>query len=246
MSHNRIDTLVVSPLDEEEINAAKKVYVGIDEQPPTYDESGVPDYARMVAHVVTSMKPKSVLEFGCNAGRNLDLMRQNHKDCVYRGVDINPLNIERGRARFDLDLIASDEAWLRQQPAESHDVSFTISVIDHMPYPEEVLRQLLRITKDYLVLFELAHDRIGRATHNLYHNDTTATIKPVYRYSYIHDYRYECERKFGALCIADLRVPIGKEYLWDLYRLYVFTKRRELYANPLIAELAMKPIVGRS
>lgn len=232
MSATRIDTLVVSPLDEAEIKAAKDVYVGVDEQPPTYD-GGVPDYARMMSNVIASMKPSSVLEFGSNAGRNLDLIRQQHSACRFRGVDINPLNVERGRERFGLDLVVADENWLRTQEDNAYDVSFTISVIDHMPYPEDVLRHLLRISKDYLVLFELAHDRVGRATHNLTHDDTTATLKPVYRYSYIHDYRYECERKFGALCIADLRVPIGKEYLWDLYRLYVFTKRRELYAIPL-------------
>ena len=242
MNQSRIDTLVVSTLGDAEIDAAKSVYVGIDEQPPTYD-AGVPEYARIVADLIGSMKPASVLEFGANAGRNLDLIRQRHADCLYRGVDVNPLNVERGKTRFGLDLITADEAWLPAQPDDSVEVAFTVSVIDHMPYPEDVLRHLLRVSSQYLVLFELAHDRLGRATHNLVHDDATATLAPVYRYSYIHDYRHECERKFGALCIADLRVPIGKANLWDLYRLYVFTKRRELFGDSLLAQFSMRPIL---
>lgn len=243
MTGRRIDTLVVPVLDDAEIGAAKNVYVGADEQPPTYD-SGLPDYARLVADLIASMRPSTVLEFGANAGRNLDLIRQRHPVCDFRGVDVNALNVERGRARFGFDLLVADETWLATQAADSVDVAFTVSVIDHMPYPEQALRHLLRISAHYLVLFELAHDRLGRAAHNLVHDAGAAALSPVYRYSYIHDYRYECERKLGALCLADLRVPIGPGNLLDLYRLYVFSKRHDLYAQSLVTGLQMRPIAA--
>jgi SAM-dependent methyltransferase len=237
----RIDTVVDNPVDDVEVTGAKEVYVDVEEQPVTYG-AAVPDYAKFVAHSIASLKPRSVLEFGCNGGRNLDLIRTAHPDATYRGVDVNPMNVKRGRDLFSLDLATGDENWLKNQPTDSVDVAFTVSVIDHIPYPEESLRQLIRISRDYLVLFELAHDRIGRATHNLRFDETTANLTPVYRYSYIHDYRYECERKFGCTCVADVRFPIGSEYLWDLYRLYVFTKRKDNYAVPAIASLSLRPI----
>jgi SAM-dependent methyltransferase len=237
----RLDTIVDNPVDDAEIAGAKDVYVDVEEQPVTYG-AAVPDYAKFVSGVIASLKPRRVLEFGCNGGRNLDLIRAVHADASYQGVDVNPMNVKRGRDLFGLDLVVGDENWLKSQKTDAVDVAFTVSVIDHIPFPEESLRQLIRISSEYLVLFELAHDRIGRATHNLRYDETTAELAPVYRYSYIHDYRYECERKFGCTCVADVRFPIGSEYLWDLYRLYVFTKRKDTYAVPAINTLAMRPI----
>lgn len=238
-----IDTLVSSPLEETEQSLAKEVYVGSEEQPLTYT-SEVPHYAVTIADLIASMRPGSVLEFGCNAGRNLDQIRRRIPATQFFGVDVNQQNIERGRKLFNLNLCVADENWLTKQPDNSFDVTLTVSVIDHMPYPEAVLRHLLRITKHYLVLFELSHDRIGKASHNLYLSmaDGTASMKPAYRYSYIHDYRYECERKFGAYCLLDLRFPIGEDNLLDLYRLYVFSKRHDLRSCPTIKSLSWIPI----
>lgn len=236
-----IDTIVANPIDDREAYEAKNVYVGAEEQTPDYD-SGVPPYARFVAEAIASLKPSSVLEFGCNAGRNLDLLRSLHPDARYQGVDVNPLSVERGRKRYGLDLMVSDEAWLRSQPSDSFDVAFTVSVIDHLPYPEEPLRHLTRISRHNLVLFELAHDRVGLATHNMYQTGDEAKLVPVYRNSYIHDYRHECEKKFGCICTADIRFPIGTDNLLDLYRLLVFTKRWDNYSSPQAAVFRMNPI----
>jgi len=238
-----VDTIVTSPLHDEEAKEAKDVYIGAEEQTPDYD-SGIPAYSRFVVEAIASMKPSSVLEFGCNAGRNLDLLRKIHPDARYVGVDVNPLSVERGRKRYGLDLLVSDEAWLRSQSTDSFDVAFTVSVIDHIPYPEEPLRHLLRISRHNLVLFELAHDRVGLATHNMRQTESSASLVPVYRNSYIHDYRYECEKKFGCICTADIRYPIGSDNLLDLYRLYVFTKRWDQYSVPQIANFSMKPVAS--
>lgn len=236
----KVDTLVTNTLAERELHEAKDVYVGSAEQATTYDV--VLPYAKLVADLIGSMRPRSVLEFGCNAGRNLDRIRSCLPDAKLTGIDVNPAAIEAGRKLFDLDLRVSDENWLCDQADDSYDVSLTVSVIDHMPYPETVLRHLLRITKHYLVLFELAHDRIGKATHNIYFEDDSVSIKPAYRYSYTHDYRYECERKFGAHCIVDLKFPIGKDNLLDLYRLYVFSKQPTLRDTSVVRSILLHPI----
>lgn len=237
----RNDTLVTTPLDAEEAKQAKEVYFDSTEQPVTY-KSGPPHYATLVADLVASMQPESVLEFGCNGGRNLALVRDRWSKARLSGVDVNALNIEAGRKQFGLQLEVADENWLRDQPADSFDVSFTVSVIDHIPYPEMVLRDLLRVTKHYLVLFELAHDRIGKASRNLAITDTEATLTSSYRYSYIHDYRHECERKFGAKCYLDVHYPIGEKDLHALYRLYVFSKRPELTTRRVLQSVTWKPI----
>jgi SAM-dependent methyltransferase len=237
----KIDTIVTNTLSEQESLQAKQVYVGSEEQALTYGER-VPHYASTIAELIASMRPQTVLEFGCNAGRNLDQIRRRLPGARMLGVDINQKNVEQGKKLFDLNLEVADENWFARQSEDSFDVALTVSVIDHLPYPEAVLRQLLRISKHYLVLFELAHDRIGKATHNLYLTEDSATIKPAYRYSYIHDYRHECGRKFGACCLLDLHFPIGTDNLLDLYRLYVFSKREDVRTRALVHSITWSPI----
>jgi len=236
----RIDTIVDNTLSEREIADAKQVYVGSAEQSRTY-VSPQP-YAQMLADLIGSMQASSVLEFGCNAGRNLNEVRKRLPGARLKGVDVNPDAIAFGRAEFGLDLEIADEDWLASQPDEAFDVSLTVSVIDHMPYCETVLRHLLRVTKHYLVLFELAHDRIGKATHHLALGPDGAKLQDAYRYSYVHDYRQECERKFGAACVVDAKFPIGADNLLNLYRLYVFGKQPALATQSVVDAIRLKPI----
>lgn len=218
-----VDTLVRHSLSDDESTKAKSAYIGSSEQPASYPDS-VPPYATFVSDMIYSLRPNSVLEFGCSAGRNLDQIRRRLPTAAITGVDINPDAVKLARELFGLQVITADETWLCQQKDDAFDVSFTISVIDHIPFAETVLRQLLRITRDYLVLFELAHDRLGKATQNLSIDENSTKVSDVFRYSYIHDYRYECEKKMGASCILDAKFPIGKYNLLNLYRVYIFSK----------------------
>ncbi len=59
----RNDTLVTTPLDADEAKQAKDVYVDSTEQPVTYKVP--PHYACLVADLIASLQPQSVLEFGC-------------------------------------------------------------------------------------------------------------------------------------------------------------------------------------
>jgi hypothetical protein len=93
------------------------MYVGSTEQPMSYDQPT--PYAQTIADLITSMRPDSVLEFGCNAGRNLDQLRRQLPGARLFGVDVNPTGIEQGRDLFGLELELADEAWLTRQPSIS-------------------------------------------------------------------------------------------------------------------------------
>lgn len=219
----KVDTLMQPCLSDDESTKAKSAYIGSTEQPAAYPDNA-PAYAAFVSDLIYSLRPDSVLEFGCNAGRNLDQIRRRLPNARLTGVDINPDAVKLARDLFELQVITGDETWLCQQKDDAFDVSFTISVIDHIPFPEPILRQLLRVTRCYLVLFELAHDRLGKAIQNLSIDQNSLTISNVFRYSYVHDYRYECEKKMGASCILDAKFPIGECNLLNLYRIFVFSK----------------------
>ena len=229
------------PRGDEEVREAFGFYDGSSVQSPFYDD-GVPSYAGFLAGVIASARPASVLEFGCNAGRNLDLLRGLLPAARLKGLDLNANMIERGRARYGLDLRVGNEAALAALPDASQDVVFTVSVVDHIPYPEFTLRHLLRVARHYLVLFEICNGQVGKAGAVLVGEDGGLRTGEGYPYSYLHDYRQECERKFGALCVADLHYPIQPGRLLDLYRLMVFAPRQADQAAPGVAGFALRSV----
>jgi SAM-dependent methyltransferase len=239
------DVNTAHPQDDAEIEAARRFYDGTDEQPATYDY-GVPLYIEFVTDLVASTQAASVMEFGCNAGRNLDILRHKMPGSHLWGLDLNPKMIDRGKEMFGLDLRVSNETGLGTLEDGCCDVVFTVSVLDHIPYPEYTLRQLLRVTREYLILFELSSpNRIGKARDVFTSDGDAVTHSESYPFSYLHDYRAECERKFGALCVADIQYPVtagNGGNMSDWYRLFVFSPRRTLLSSQLVTALNLKPI----
>lgn len=108
-------------------------------------------YRKPIAEKVVAEHPKTVLEFGCNVGRNLLAVRELAPDVRITGVDVNPQTVDYGRKRWHLDLITGDESWLAAQPDDAFDVAFTVSVLDHIPEPDPVMVQLARIAPTLLL-----------------------------------------------------------------------------------------------
>jgi SAM-dependent methyltransferase len=241
MTMRTVDVQTAFPLSDDEASSARRFYDGTDEQPATYDY-GIPAYAEFVADVVASTQASRVLEFGCNAGRNLDLIRKRLPQAELSGLDLNAKMIAFGKAHYGLDLRVCDDTGLVAVPDDAFDVVFTVSVVDHIPFPEFTLRHLLRITRTYLVLFEISGQQLGKARNVTMADGSNTTEASSYPFSYLHDYRAECERKFGALCVADVQYPIQSGHMSDLYRMFVFTPRRELLDQQLVTALALKPV----
>lgn len=235
------DVSTLQPIGDDEISNAAAFYTGTDEQPPNYDQGAAP-YAHFVTDVLASTRAGSVLEFGCNAGRNLDLLRTKLPGAALVGLDLNPKMVAHGQMTYGLDLRLTNEQGLAEIASQSVDVAFTVSVVDHIPYPEFTLRHLLRVARHYLVMFEIVHDRLGKADQIVTGPVEAAETVPAYPYSYFHDYRYECEKKFGAHCVADIHFPIRAGQLSDLYRLYVFTPRGARLDVQAVERFTLNPI----
>ncbi len=219
----------VSSIAAEDVAAAKAFYTNSEEQPASYD-GPAPRYAEIVTDLIASMRPESVLEFGCNAGRNLALLQGKCASAKLVGIDLNPLMIERGRGMFGLDLRVGDEAALGALASGSSDVCFTVSVLDHIPFPEHTIRELIRVSRRFIVALEIVSETLGRATEM---TDAEGRRSPGYPFSYFHDYRYEFERKSGCTCLLDAYVPVSKGNLLDCYRLYLFSRQQGLLGRPI-------------
>jgi len=119
----------------------------------------------LLLHLVRSSGARSVLELGCNVGRNLNWIRHSIPGIRVAGLDVNPDAIAVGRDYFgfnDQQLWVADDTSLARLADDSFDVIFTVSVLDHLPDIEDTLRQMLRIARKRLFLIELVLPTFGR------------------------------------------------------------------------------------
>jgi SAM-dependent methyltransferase len=171
----------------------------------------------------------SVLEVGCNVGRNLNhLYRMGYTDLA--GVEINPHAVARLRTEYPHLAgvpvsVGSAEDVLPSIPDNAYDIVFTMAVLEHIhPDSAVVFREIVRIA-DRCVLaieprFANAHD--SRRQHPW---DVTAEyvkygVRPVFRVPW-----------------PDLwAMPRTPKYYWqpsmDQYDATVFLKESSSITNP--------------
>lgn len=203
---------------------AKQYWSTTDTQGKEYG-SRPPFYASALVHVIRRLAPRTILEMGCNTGRNLDLLRHTlPADVSVRGFDINRRSVEYGSDRWGLDLDVADETYLASQRAGSVDVVFTVSVLDHLPEVETVLRDLSRITRGYYLALEpypeadLRYLDVFKADGQVPAMVTTGTP-----HSYLHPY-HRLTPEAGLRAVLDVPMPPYAKNWGPLYRLTVWAK----------------------
>ena len=88
----------------------------------------------------------AILEFGCNVGRHMHAMRQQLPEAAVTGIDIHLPAVQEAR-RTGLYVLLGDEFTLGLLPPDTYDVAYTVSVLDHLPDPQQALERLDRIAR---------------------------------------------------------------------------------------------------
>lgn len=138
----------------------------------------------MIAEVVAGLGPASVLELGCNAGANLHVIRQYCKGIRVVGVDINGRAVEAGKSAWGLDLLVGDEQTLIDFDALEFDLSFTVSVLDHIPDVGKTIQALLHCTRRNIVLLEVWLPKEGRVEVHFDHQERSTKLSTIASYSW--------------------------------------------------------------
>jgi SAM-dependent methyltransferase len=141
-------------------------------------------WRNMIAEVVAGLGPASVLELGCNAGANLHVIRQYCKGIRVVGVDINGRAVEAGKSAWGLDLLVGDEQTLIDFDALEFDLSFTVSVLDHIPDVGKTIQALLHCTRRNIVLLEVWLPKEGRVEVHFDHQERSTKLSTIASYSW--------------------------------------------------------------
>jgi SAM-dependent methyltransferase len=126
-------------------------------------------WTRYLVDLVQHLQPESVLEFGCNVGRNLNAIRAVLPTAKLVGFDINAEAVAHGREETGLDLRVADETSLRQFETGAFDFVFTISVLDHISNIENVVAHLLHTARRHAFFLEVTLPREGKVVRHFDH-----------------------------------------------------------------------------
>jgi SAM-dependent methyltransferase len=148
-----------------EARDATRFWAAMDDFAQYYEDPVAQGRSRWLCNdVLAGLELGSLLEVGCNSGRNLAFASEILPSVRLKGIDVNSNAIAYARKRnphivYD---VADANAW--KEPGKSCDAILTMSVLDHIP--DEVLQVLAQnftnTAKKYIVCVELWDGSDGR------------------------------------------------------------------------------------
>lgn len=112
-------------------------------------DDGISPLSREIVNYILKDNPNSVLEFGCGTGKNLRLIReQEHtyaqSEIKLFGIDVSLINVIHANVKNDLPYICLGDQDLLPK-LRNIDVVFTVSVLDHIEYVDDIIKEFKRI-----------------------------------------------------------------------------------------------------
>lgn len=113
--------------------------------PSDYPHQVTPEW--IVRQVLTELPRKPVIvDLGCGAGNSVDFFRELLPESTWIGVDIADSSEVRQRKRSDATFMEFDGINI-PMPSDSIDLVFNRQVLEHVRYPEALLKSVVRVLK---------------------------------------------------------------------------------------------------
>jgi SAM-dependent methyltransferase len=172
----------------------------------------------VLCEYVRALKPRKVMEFGCNVGRNLHHSREAFPGLEVYGVDINAAAVAAGRQEFELNLDVANEEIFDHLPPDSFDLIYTVSVLDHMPAVERVCRGMLRCSRGAVLCLEVALPLSGKVVRHFDHGRQEVLDSTGYSYSWDYEAIF---RSLGAAWVEVRSTYLHPASLGPYYKAFL-------------------------
>lgn len=170
-----------------------------------------------------------VLDLGCGEGELLAWLAEN-KDVDARGVEIDPVKIQKAISRGVSAYQGDIEKCLADYPADAFDYVLLSQTLQEVRYPLQVMQDILRISQRAIVAFpNFGHYRVRLA-----HLFTGRAPKTK-----LFPYDWYDSPNIHFLTVDDFEILVARQR-WRIERRYFLSGTRELTMMPnLMAEIAV-------
>jgi SAM-dependent methyltransferase len=119
-------------------------------------------HRNLLVERICKFSPSSILEIGCNCGPNLYLLAKKFPEAQIRGIDINPMAVQKGSEWLaqegisNVKLSVGKANDLGEFQDKSFDIVFTDAVLIYIGPDKikEVIKAMIRIARRALILVE--------------------------------------------------------------------------------------------
>jgi len=102
--------------------------------------------------LIKNLKIETVLDVGCGEGFTLNKLKENKIGKTYEGIDYSKEAIALGRKAYpDLHIFEGNIYDLKYKD-NSFDLVICSEVVEHLENPQKALKELLRVSKKYVLL----------------------------------------------------------------------------------------------
>lgn len=101
---------------------------------------------------IKKINPKSVLDAGCGEGITLNKIKEAKIGSQLSGFDFSDKAIQIGKKLFPKLNLKQGDIYKIDAPDNSYDVVICSEVLEHLEKPEDALKELVRVSKKYVIL----------------------------------------------------------------------------------------------
>jgi ubiquinone/menaquinone biosynthesis C-methylase UbiE len=109
-------------------------------------------FSKAIVNEVKRCDPVSILDVGCGEGFILQQLRKNNLGKHLEGVDPMPQAIEVGKKLHPHLKLKLGDIYKLPYKDNAFDLVMCCEVLEHLEHPEKGLKELIRVSKKYVVL----------------------------------------------------------------------------------------------
>ena len=112
----------------------------------------IDNFYKVLLKEVGKLLPVSILDAGCGEGFTLHKLQQAKIGKELSGFDSLDKAIKIGKKQYKSLDLKVDNIYDIKSPANAYDVVICSEVLEHLEHPESALKELIRVSKKYVVL----------------------------------------------------------------------------------------------
>lgn len=109
------------------------------------------NFQSSLVEIIKSIGPQSILDAGCGEGFNIEYISRNYH-CEIKGFDLEEEALQNAKERLGDIHIIKGSVYSIPFPDKSFDLVVCNEVLEHLEYPLDAIKELLRVTKDKIIL----------------------------------------------------------------------------------------------